>query len=493
MFEKIKGLARHTAVYGIGDTAGRAIGLILLPLYTSVFSREVIGAMTLAFSLAAFAGIFYTLGMNYAVLRYFAGDVEKDDRMRILSTEFTFLLLVSAILSLVLWRSSESVGNIFFGVPGWDHLVRMVAVILFLDTLSSMCMVVLRAQERSGTYTIITLLRLFSSLVLNIYLVTHRREVEAVFEANIITSALVFLVSFPFVANYLRPYISIVWLEKLLKFGLVFVPSVFCVMIIEVSDRYLLRRFLNLEEVGIYSVCYKLGLVSLFLARAFSLAWPTFFLSLSQNANAPDPEEAKSVYARVMTYFILASVFVMLATSVFARDIVRFLPTPDPLTDYTRGWKVIPVVCLAYTFYGVYINLMAGVFIKDKTGYLPFVTGVGAFINVVLNIVLIPIIGMMGAALSTLAAYAVMVGSLYAVTHRVYRIVYEFDRILKIALSGAVVFVVGVILLVEGGESGSFFNTGFKIASLGGYFLLLWAFGFFYDEEKALISRKLRI
>ncbi len=86
-----------------------------------------------------------------------------------------------------------------------------------------------------------------------------------------------------------------------------------------------------------------------------------------------------------------------------------------------------------------------------------------------------------------------MAGSLYAVTHRVYRIVYEFDRILKIALSGAVVLVVGVILLVEGGASGSLFNTGFKIGLLGGYFLLLGAFGFFYEEEKALIRRRLRI
>ena len=424
MLHQIGRLVKHTGIYGAAEALGRALRILLVPLYTRAMSEGEMGLMALAFTFTAFAQVFCSLGMRAAVLRFFADEEAHEERVRMVSTTFAALLVVSGVSMLVLWAFSKPLAEALLDCE-YGALIWMIGGILLFDTLSLVGLVVLRAQERSTTYAVVSLTKFGLILGLNLLLILgFRRRLWGVFESNLIVSGLIFAITFPYVLPYLRPYLSRAWLRRLLAFGLPYIPAVAAVMVIDLSDRYLLKFFLGNEAVGLYQVAYTFGMMPLLLVRAFALAWPPFFLSV---AKGPDAER---ICARVLTYYLLVSGLIFLGAHLFARDLLQIL-TPE---NYATAADVMPLVTLSYIIYGVYINLIVGVYLKKKTGYLPFITGAGAIVNVALNFLLIPRFGMIGAAWATVAAYGTMATGLYWVSRGLYPVKYEWGRIAKIVV-----------------------------------------------------------
>jgi O-antigen/teichoic acid export membrane protein len=110
--------------------------------------------------------------------------------------------------------------------------------------------------------------------------------------------------------------------------------------------------------------------------------------------------------------------------------------------EYLSGLVIVPIILLGYLFNGIYYNFQAGIYIEEKTKYFPYVTGAGALINVVVNVLLIPVLGIIGAALATLASYIVMAAGLFFFSQKYYKINYEYGKILKIMI---LIFVTGIV------------------------------------------------
>ena len=144
---------------------------------------------------------------------------------------------------------------------------------------------------------------------------------------------------------------------------------------------------------------------------------------------------------------------------------------------------------LSYLFYGIYVNFLVGIYLKKKTSYLPLVTGSGAVVNIGLNLLLIPVIGMMGSAWATFGAYFVMEVLLYLIAQKSYFISYEWLRLAKIALAGGILFFLPRWFVV-------FQPVGFRLLLLAGFPLLLALQGFFTQSEwkslKKMLVRSLR-
>jgi O-antigen/teichoic acid export membrane protein len=99
---------------------------------------------------------------------------------------------------------------------------------------------------------------------------------------------------------------------------------------------------------------------------------------------------------------------------------------------FLGGISIVPIILLGYLFNGLYYNFQAGIYIEEKTKYFPVVTGAGAAVNVLVNFLLIPVLGLIGAALATLASYVVMAGGLFYFSQKYYPIKYEYAKVFKI-------------------------------------------------------------
>jgi O-antigen/teichoic acid export membrane protein len=133
--------------------------------------------------------------------------------------------------------------------------------------------------------------------------------------------------------------------------------------------------------------------------------------------------------------FVLAASLLWVVVSLFIDNIASLqIGSGRTLIErnFLPGLVVVPIILLAYLFNGIYVNLQAGLYIEEKTKYFPLITGTGAMVNVAANLLLIPILGIIGAALAILASYLVMAAGLFIVAQKFYRIDYEYGKIIKI-------------------------------------------------------------
>ena len=153
--------------------------------------------------------------------------------------------------------------------------------------------------------------------------------------------------------------------------------------------------------------------------------------------------------------------------------------------EYAPGLGIVPIVLLAYVGYGVYVNFIVGVYLEKKTGYLPFVTGLGALVSILGNWLLIPHWGIVGSAWATCLAYGTMAVALYLVSRRLYPIPYEFFRVMKLVVLIGLLFFLGTSVLAET-------MPMVRLLLLIVLFPLLWVVRFFGEEERVAMRRVLR-
>ena len=446
LFQSVKRLFKHSAVYGIGHIVSRSINFLLLPLYTNLFPRDDYGVVGLMFTYIAILTIVYTYGLDAAFFRFYIVDNSKENRERVFSTSFFTILITSILFSGTLLLSSDSICQLVFSSQvlelGIDLsvLVKFASGILLFDALSFLPFLILRAEERPAHFAVFKILNVLFNVAGNVFFLGFlKMDITGIFIANLIASASTFLLLFPIALKRVRFIFSSAKLKELLAFGIPYLPSTLAVVIMDTIDRPLLERLASIDAAGLYNAGVKLGMfMSLFVA-AFRFAWHPFFLSTSKQENARD------IFAKVFTYVITACFGAFLILGLFIDDIARFKVAGYSLIgqQYWSSTIVVPVVMLAYIFYAAYLNFLIGIYLEKKTKYLPYITIAGMVGNLVVNILFIPTLGIMGAAWARLVAYVIMAVLLYFVGQKLYYVSYEWKRILKLCSVVAVVYFTG--------------------------------------------------
>lgn len=479
---RLRALARDTAIYGVSTIVGRLLTFFLVPFYTNVLAPGSYGVVATAFSYIAFFVILYGWGMESAYFK-FASTGELGDERATFGTAQTALLGTSALFSLLLVALAEPLGVL--GGLGEDGatIVRFSASILFFDNLSLLPFAVLRLARRAKRFALLRLLGIVLNVALNVVLLVWLRQgVLGIFIANIASSALVFLMLLPEWRGRFRFAIDRPVLRAMAAFALPYIPAGAASMVVQVIDRPILLALMDQATVGVYQASYRLGIFMMLVVSMFDYAWRPFFL-----AHAKDPD-ARELFARVMTWFVAAGGFVVVGVSLLVRDLAAIEVFGRRLIhpDYWGGLAIVPVVLLGYLLNGVYVNLMAGVYIEKRTGVLPWVTGAGALANIVVNLALIPPMGMMGAAVATLVAYAVMAGGLWLVVRRFYPVAYEWGRLLRVLAAMGVVL--GAWVLWPDPPAGGTW-LGIRVGLILAYPLALVLLGVVGRNELAALSR----
>lgn len=472
MKDKVKELTKDTAIYGISTIVMRFISFLLTPYYTHVLSTAEVGIQGTTYAYIAFLNIVYLYGMDSAYMKY-ASLKNEGERRRVFSTPFVFVILSSLVIS-ALWIAFRADINRFMEIPeSYSDITYYIVCILFFDALSVIPFAHLRLIRKAKKFAIIRAASIMVNVVLNVVLISvFHLGIKGIFISNVVSSIFTFIILLPDIIENLELKIDNKTLRSMLRFGLPYLPAGLASMVIQVIDRPILQSLTNESVVGIYNANYKLGIFMMLFVSMFQYAWQPFFLN-----NAKE-ENAKEIFSKVLTYFVLAGSVVLVGISSFI-DVIKFLIGPA----FRSGIIIIPIVLLGYLFNGIYINFTAGIFIKEKTKHLPYITGIGALTNIIVNYTLIPYLGMTGAALATLASYFVMALVLFFVMQKFYRIEYEYGKLLRIFISIGI-FAAGFYIL--GGH-----NLLFKLGLMVLFFLLLLAFRVINKEEILSVSNML--
>lgn len=487
MFDKLKRLGAETAIYGVSTIIGRFLTFLLVPFYTNVLSSPSdYGIVATVYAYIAFLNVVYGYGMESAYFRYASG-MEIGDATQNFSTPFVSIFVTSLIFSIILHSLSTPVAGLIGIGFDYGNVVRYSAWILFFDALCLLPFASLRLQNRAKLFAAIKLLNIVSNLLLNlILLLKFKLGIEGIFISGLISSALTFALLIPVILKQFHLDFRGDLYKHLLRFGLPLIPAALSGIAIQVIDRPILKALTNDSVVGIYQANYRLGIFMMLVVSMFDYAWRPFFLTTARE------QDAKEIFSRVMTYFLLGTSFIFLVLSFFIEDLVRIHILGHHLIkqEYWSGLSIVPVVLCAYIFTGMNTVLVAGVHIEKKTHVLAYTTGTGAVVNIVANYLLIPPFGMLGAAFATLLSYMVMAGSLFVIVQRFYHIQYEFRRIATVAIITGLIFFIHSVLSLEGS---SLPTLSIKFLFVFAFPILLLLSRFFYPTELNSLKRLLRL
>jgi O-antigen/teichoic acid export membrane protein len=213
------------------------------------------------------------------------------------------------------------------------------------------------------------------------------------------------------------------------------------------------------------------------LVKGFQLAWPPLAYSIR------DDDEARRAYAVIVTWFVSATTFVVAGLWLLSRWIVRALAAPE----FFGSYETVGLVSTGVMLYALYLVLVV---VLGRTGRTEFnfpATAAGTGVNIGLNLLLLPSMGIAGAGVSLVASYGVVLVLMYVFTQRLFPVPYEWARLGRAVGLAAVLVTVGELMLPTDGIDGLAGRTALWLA----YPLLLWGTGFLSEEERRAAGRLL--
>jgi len=473
LFQTVKKTAKHSLIYGIGMSFTAVSSILLVPLYTRFLSPADYGVYSLigiVFSLLLFV---YDFGMINAIFRWYYQYAPHDEvlRRRVINTALIFLFTLALGFTLILWSGAGILSKILLGDSGSIQLIRLMLLGVLLQSLTWVPLSLLRIKERVLNFTSITISGIALMIAANYLFLSAGRGLRGIYEAYITAYLFMVLALFFMTRKEYAVDFSFKELKGMLKFGLPYLSVLFFSWTIDFSDRYLLARLSSLEQVGLYSVGYRIGQAMYLVVKTFIVAWVPLMLSLSQEYGS----SAQKIFGKILTYFIFSILFIFLAVSVFSKEIIQIF-TSQP---YYEAARVIPWIAFSYVLNGVYLFMLCGLIVAKNIYVQPLILCIAAIVNVALNILLIPRFGMMGSAAATVVCYFLVASATYLFAQKFYPIPVEWGRITKIILAVAVIYYIGI--LVSSSTLG--LALLLKGALMAAFFYILYIFGFFQPQE----------
>jgi O-antigen/teichoic acid export membrane protein len=257
------------------------------------------------------------------------------------------------------------------------------------------------------------------------------------------------------------------------RFGMPLVPSALFLWVTNFSDRFFLVKLTDTAEVGLYSVGVRIASAMVLLLTAFRLAWPAFAYSIESD------DEAKRTYAWVLTYLVVVTAWIATALTLLSPWLVDWLTAPQ----FSSASRVVGPLAFAAVSFGGFIVISIGIGRARRTQFNWVITGIAAVVNVALNLTLIPIYGMMGAAVATVAAYTVMFAGMAWWAQRIFPVPYQWRRVLTAAAAAVALASLGKLVGV---------GLPLAIGLILAYPLLLLPLGFYLPVERKRL-RALRV
>jgi O-antigen/teichoic acid export membrane protein len=332
-----------------------------------------------------------------------------------------------------------------------------------------------RVEERSVQFVYASLANILITIGATVVLVVgfHQRAL-GVIVGNFIGTLCVYLVLLAYRRYQLGLQFDRSLLREMNRFGMPLVPSALALWAINFVDRLFIAGYKGQAEVGVYSVAVRVSSAVVFLMIAFRTAWPAFAYSIE------DDRDARRTYAFVLTYVVLVTSWVALALGALAPWLVDLLTT----APFQRAEKAVALLAFGAVAYAGYTVLAIGSGRARKTQLNWVITGAAAALNVGLNVALIPPYGMVGAAVSTAAAYSALFIGMVLYAQRVYPVPYQWRRVLTGAGSA-----VGLSLLARAAG----LPLAVSLVLVAAYPLVLLPLGFYLPAERARLRSALRL
>src|SRR5215213_9056212 len=386
-------LAKQTIVYGLSGVMLQAVGVVTLPVFARAFTRDEYGVLEIGLVVSAFVLTIVDLGLASAAQRsyYDYPQADSDARKAVVFTALSATTAVAILAASILAAFSEPLAAWLYGsrderpfllaVALAVPLVVSVTGVVALDWgISAICVGVIAGSTLAAVYGIA---------------VVHR-DVGRRFSTK--------------------------ELRAMLFYGVPLVPAALSLWGLALLDRVMLGKLADLTEVGEYAVANRVSSLLMLAVTAFALAFGPFIFSIYSE----DREKEKIVRAKALMYLTIVLLAGGVALTLFAREAIDVVAP-----RFDRAYEAVGPLTLGVVAFGISSVVLAGISFARRTVYVAGIAAAAVLVNAVLNLILIPPFGMIGAAVAATAGYTTLAVVQYFVAQRLYPTPYELGKIVR--------------------------------------------------------------
>ena len=410
-------------------------GLIFIPIITKSFSTAEYGMWAQVTTTVALIPNIANLGLPYTMVRFLSAEKDKNKIRGSFYSMISVTLLSTLIICGLLLIFRTSIANALFN--GNLQILYITALISFFACLNLMLISFFRTFQQMKKYSLFLILQSYIGVFVCIVLVYLGYHIETVVLGLLSGYVAVFIMMLFMVVGYLgfsRP--SYKNLKEELAFAIPTIPNNVSSWVVDSSDKYVISGILGATAVGCYSPGYALGSVLLMFLSPFAVLLPAILPEFYEKGDWGTVD----YYMRYsMKYYLLLTVPAAVGMSVLSKPLLLSITT---YTIATGGYLVTPFVCLGAVFMGVY-GITNNILILEKdTKILGKLWIIVAIANIGLNILLVPYLGIIGAAAVTLVCYIAAFVVTTIKSSKYHKLPFERNSTIKIIIASAIMGIV---------------------------------------------------
>ena len=416
---------KGSGILVISNVILKAAQLFLLPLYTRYLTPDVLGNSDSIIAFAAFIFPLLVLAFDSAFSVFYYNKDGKEISEKVFNTTL-FFWIAQSMFPFLLQFQSEWISSVLFDTEAYAMGIRLSLIGIMLNLWFLPFALLVRMRNQMKLFAVVNMLASLSMLALNIIFVS-------VFQWGYIS-----LIASTCIVNMLQLVLYIVTVKvkisknlfdkelfkRMFQYALPMLPMTVCIWVLNMSDRAMMQYFCGAAEVGLYGVGTRFVTVVTVIITGISTAYTAFAFKNRKEENA---EELFSD--------VVSGIFVLLAgicttIAIFGKDIVALMAS----SEYEMAYKALGGLMFAKLLYGMNTFLGYGIAFKKKSKYFFYAVLIGAVVNVVINLILLPTYGIQGAAMASLLGQLFSCAFTYYYSVKLYPCDYGIRKIVSLFL-----------------------------------------------------------
>ena len=412
--------------------------LIFIPIITKNFATAEYGVWAQVNTTIALVPNIANLGLPFTMVRFLSAEKDKNKIREsfypMMLVTFTSTLIICGIFILF----GNSIANALF--DGSMQILYITTIISFFACMNLMLISYFRTFQQMTRYSVYQVLQSYIGVFVSIYLTYAGYPIEVVVLGLLTGYVAVFILMWVPILKYLGfGSITFSHLKEQLDFAIPTIPSNVSSWVVDSSDKYVIGIFAGAAAVGCYSPGYALGSILLMCLTPFAVLLPAV---LPEHYEKGDLKQVDTYLSYSMKYYLLITIPAAVGMSVLSKPLLFVITTPEIALG---GYMVTPLVCLGAVFMGMY-GITNNILILDKnTKILGKLWIVVAISNVILNIILVPYWGILGAGFATLLCYILAFAVTAIASKKVMKLPFNIKEMAKIIIAS---LIMGVIVYI---------------------------------------------
>lgn len=431
MRETLKRLTKMTAGYGMVQWAGPVLSFIFTPIITRILNPSDYGVADYVLTVSSAAGILALFALPQALATHFNDQPDAAWQRRITGSALTLALVFGTAAGLLIFFLAPTIAQLSFGNQEYVRLFQLIGAAFAFGVSGAILTGAAQLALRVRWGMVFSLTSIACTVFGNIvFIVVLRWGAAGMLLTPILTGTVLSGVALIMTRQMIGPPARAM-MRLLLHSGALLLPASVATWALQMVDRLFLVSYVSTTELGYYAIANKIaGLLFVVMAPVYA-AWTPLALAMQ------DDPQARDRYAAMSRYFVGIALAASLALSLFATEILLVMTRPA----YVPAAPYAGVLAYVQVFSAIGTLLYTGALASKQLKTVSWVVMVGAGINILLNIVLIPPFGLWGATIATVIGVAVPQVLLYVLLQRVYPIPYPIGKLLA-ALAVQVILVI---------------------------------------------------